>query len=356
MGIDIACLKNRDLIIYEAISGSRAYGLATPQSDTDIRGVFVLPKSEFYSLSYIAQVSNESHDIVYYELKKFIELLSKNNPNVLELLNIPKDCTLYEHPLYKRLKKFPFLSKLCKDTFAGYAMSQIKKARGLNKKILNPMEGKRKTILDFCYVTHHQGSLTLHKWLEIKGFKAEHCGLVNIPHMKNFFALFYDPSGKLGYRGIIKNESSEDVALSSIPRDQSVISYLTFNKEGYSYYCKQYREYQQWLNERNDARYQNTLAHGKNYDAKNMMHTFRLLNMAEEIAEYQEIRVQRADREFLLKIKKGEFEYEDLLNLAEEKIQRLETLFEQSSLPDTPDLPQINQLLVEIREGFYQND
>ena len=29
-------------IIFECISGSRAYGLATASSDTDIRGVFVL--------------------------------------------------------------------------------------------------------------------------------------------------------------------------------------------------------------------------------------------------------------------------------------------------------------------------
>lgn len=33
-------LKKNDLIILECISGSRAYGLETPTSDTDIKGVF----------------------------------------------------------------------------------------------------------------------------------------------------------------------------------------------------------------------------------------------------------------------------------------------------------------------------
>ncbi len=40
-------LRNRGLIILECISGSRAYGLDTPSSDTDIKGVFMLSKEEY---------------------------------------------------------------------------------------------------------------------------------------------------------------------------------------------------------------------------------------------------------------------------------------------------------------------
>ena len=46
-------LKDSGHIIFEAISGSRAYGLATATSDTDIRGVFILPKDQCYSLNYV---------------------------------------------------------------------------------------------------------------------------------------------------------------------------------------------------------------------------------------------------------------------------------------------------------------
>jgi len=83
-------LKNRNLIILECISGSKAYGLDTPQSDTDIKGVFLLPKPNFYGLKYIPQISNESNDIVYYELGRFMQLLAFNNPNIMELLNTPE--------------------------------------------------------------------------------------------------------------------------------------------------------------------------------------------------------------------------------------------------------------------------
>ena len=80
---------------------------------------------------------------------------------------------------------------------------------------------------------------------------------------------------------------------------------LYFNKDGYSVYCKKYKEYWEWVGKRNEARYNTTMSHGKNYDSKNMMHVFRLLLMAKEIAEEGKINVYRNDREFLLSIKEG---------------------------------------------------
>ncbi len=40
-------LKNKNLILFQAISGSRSFGLATENSDTDIRGVYYLLKEDF---------------------------------------------------------------------------------------------------------------------------------------------------------------------------------------------------------------------------------------------------------------------------------------------------------------------
>ncbi len=49
----IQTLKNKKLLLFEAISGSRSFGLATENSDTDIKGVFYLPKEDFFGLNYI---------------------------------------------------------------------------------------------------------------------------------------------------------------------------------------------------------------------------------------------------------------------------------------------------------------
>lgn len=344
-------LKASKSIIFECISGSRAYGLATATSDTDIRGVFVLPKEQFYSLEYVGQINNETNDIVYYELRKFIELLLKNNPNILELLNVPDNCILIKDPIFDQIKMEYFLSKLCKNTFANYAYTQIKKARGLNKKIVNPVEKERKSVLNFCYVRTGKQSIALEKFLEVKKLEARHCGLVKIAHMKDCYNLFYGLGN--GYQGVAR-ENANEVCLSSIAKEEEPVALLYFNVDGYSSYCKKYKEYWTWVEKRNEERYKNNVAHGKNYDTKNMMHTFRLLHMAEEIAKEGSVNVRRSDRDYLLRIKNGDFEYDDLVNEAEKIKEELEGFYDQSDLMEKPDLDRMNKLLVSIRGEFYK--
>jgi uncharacterized protein len=353
--MNIATLKEKKMILLECISGSRAYGLHTPQSDTDIKGVFLLPKELFYGLEYTEQVNNETNDEVYYELKRFIDLLVKNNPNILELLSTSDDCVLYKDPMLNLIKPELFLSRLCKQTFAGYAQSQIKKAKGLNKKIVNPIDKERKSVIDFCYVVQGQGSISLHTWLNKTGNKQDDCGLVNITHMKDLFSVFHNNQLSEGcLKGICSGIEANDISLSSVEKGIEPIAILHFNKDGYSRYCKDYKEYWDWVAHRNDIRYEHTIDHGKNYDAKNMMHTFRLLNMAEEIATENTIHVKRNDRDFLLKIRSGHFEYNHLVQLANEKILRIEELYERSDLPDQPDILKAEELLIQLRSTFYK--
>ncbi|MFD2562749.1 nucleotidyltransferase domain-containing protein [Aquimarina rubra] len=347
----IAELKASGNIIFECISGSRAYGLDTATSDTDIRGVFVLPKEKFYSLEYVGQINNETNDIVYYELRKFIELLSKNNPNILELLNVPSACILKKDPIFDQINMEYFLSKLCKDTFANYAYTQIKKARGLNKKIVNPVDKERKTVIDFCYIRTGKQSILCKEFLAKNNLEMSNCGLVKIPHMKDCYNLFY--AGGKGYQGIAR-ENANEVCLNSVPKEEQPLAMLYFNVDGYSSYCKKYKEYWTWVEKRNEARYNNNVAHGKNYDTKNMMHTFRLLHMAKEIAEEGTVNVRRMDRDYLLGIKNGDFEYDDLVNKAEELKESLDELYGKSNLIKRPDLAEVNNLLIKIRDDFYK--
>lgn len=354
-------LRNQQLILLECISGSKAYGLDLPSSDTDIKGVFILPKHHYYSLDYIPQINDANNDVVFYELKRFMELLAKSNPNLLELLNTPKHCLLYQHPLMANLSPSLFLSKACEHTFATYAAAQIKKARGLNKKIRNPMGKERKTVLDFCYVIDGQGSKKVAQWLAARHWQQNYCGLVNIANMPNTYGLYYDEQGMatqgakgLGFKGIVQKKTANDVSLSNIPKGLSPITTLSFNKDGYKKYCKDYRAYWDWVAKRNDARYQNTIAHGKNYDAKNMMHTFRLLDMALEIAEQQQIIVHRPNRAALLRIRSGEFTYEALVEKADTQLAQIKKAFANSSLPEQPDKTLINEWLIKIRTAFYE--
>ncbi|MEO0334712.1 MAG: nucleotidyltransferase, partial [Bacteroidota bacterium] len=241
--------------------------------------------------------------------------------------------------------------RLCEQTFGSYALTQVKKARGLNKKILNPVEPERKSVLDFCYVVQGQGSVPVKAFLKKHRMRQEDCGLSSIAHMREVYGLYHDPEQP--YKGIVQRENANDISLSSITKEAKPVAILSFNKSGYSSYCREYREYWEWVAKRNDARYQNTLSHGKSYDAKNMMHTFRLLAMAEEIGKEGTINVRRADREFLLSIKGGEFEYEELVQQAEAKIGEIAQVYENSALSEKPDIAKIEQLLVGMRSELY---
>ena len=343
-------------ILLTALSGSHAYGLNTPQSDIDIRGVFLLTQKKLYGFHQVEQVSDDKNDVTYFELGRFIHLLTKNNPNILELLAVPQDMIKYKHPIMGRIKPEMFLSKLCKLTFAGYAREQIKKAWSLNKKILNPMEERRKSILEFCYVIIGQGSVPFQSWLEANNLEQQDCGLTNIPNMQDLYAFYHcsqfpeNPE----FRGIINTEDSQQVRLSSIPKGAEPMAILHYNKNGYSVYCKHYLEYWTWVEMRNQHRYESTVEHGKQYDAKNMMHTFRLLHMAEEIARDGIINVRREhDKEYLMKIRKGDYYYKDLVDRAEAKLDEIDLLFNKSKLPEKPNALLAEQLLIEMREELY---
>ncbi|MFT4641032.1 MAG: hypothetical protein ACI8T1_004367 [Verrucomicrobiales bacterium] len=341
--------------LFDAVSGSRAYGTDTPESDIDIRGVFVLPPEQFYGFSPPVQVSDATNDITFYELGRFIDLLTKNNPNVVELIGTPKDCIHHQHPLWERLEPRLFLSKRCRDTFAGYAMGQIRKARGLNKKIVNPFPKERRTTQDFCHVMEGQGSMPLKDWLAERAIKPEDCGLVSIPHMRDVYGIYHDPTEMGEYRGIFADSEASEVRCSSVAQEAQPIGWMAFNKDGFKKYCREYQSYWDWVEHRNEARYATNIEHGRNYDSKNLMHTFRLLDMAEEIAREGEIRVRRPNRDELMRIRQGEFEYEDLVDQAEAKVTKIDALFEKSPLPNEPDRDAIERLLVDIRQAFYKN-
>ncbi|TXF89973.1 nucleotidyltransferase [Neolewinella aurantiaca] len=333
-------------------SGSHAYGLATETSDEDFRGVFYAAKHDFYAGAAPEQVADANNDRVYYELGRFVELLTKANPTALELLASPAEAILYRHPVMEQLRIEDFLTKACKNTFAGYAITQIRKARGLNKKVHNPMPKERKPVEHFCYVLTDGKSIPLLTWLSKTSFASCDLALVRIDHTRGVYAVYHDPGGTWA-EGITSGPNANDVHLSSVPKGQKCLTYLSFNHDGYSVYCRNHREYWQWVGARNDVRYESTLSHGQGYDSKNMMHTIRLLDMAIEIFRDGQLNVLRPDRDFLLRVKAGAFPLDTVLEMAESRLAALEAYAAKSNLPATVDKAMAAGRLVGMREELY---
>ncbi len=173
-----------------------------------------------------------------------------------------------------------------------------------------------------------------------------------MPHSKGVYAIFYDESAK--YKGIIQKENANEVSLSSIEKGEKEIAYLYCNQNSYSTYCKDYKEYWDWIEKRNDDRYQTNQEHGKNYDSKNMMHTIRLLQTAEQILKTGKLKIRVSNRKELLDIKSGQIEYDDLLKMADKLIASITKNYDTCTLQDFPNKEKIEALLVKMRSELYK--
>ena len=300
----------------------------------------------------IEQVSDERQDNTFYEIGRFLQLAMKANPNILELFYLPKDMILERTPSYDLIveSRDMFLTKSIRNSLGGYAIAQIHKARGKNKKIVNPVDKERKTPMDFCYILTITGAKPLKEWLFVQrgdAFKQENYGLSKVDHAHNIYYI-YNNEEKYDYKSIIGKDSNE-LRLSSIPKEAIIgFDVLYYNSEGYSEYCKDYKDYWDWMANRNEARYASVENHGKGYDGKNLMHCFRLLDMGIDAAKNGELIVKRSNKEWLLKVKYGEFEYDDLITQAEEKLEEFEVAIETCDLPTKVDINKVNDLLLTI--------
>lgn len=422
-------VKNKKLLLYEYIRGSQAYGTSTPESDEDHGGIYIAPEKALMGLGfdYQEEILDEKGDTCWWEIGRFLQLALKSNPTVLEALFIPDDKVIYEHPLITELKKHrdQFLTKRCFKPLGGYMVSQIEKARGQNKKIhwdINQMT--RKTPLDFAYTFHKQGSQNIQPWLEERGLDQRNIGLVNIPNMEGVYGAYYDfgqhiklngiskeyfcnactyqndkfvnycidffnidetyrrywsgdfydkisiPKG--GHCGIISpNMDSTEVRYNShvnfspVKKGDEPICWIVYNQSAYENHCRKYKEYEEWKQKRNKARYENNLKGlDKNnselfYDAKNMMHSFRLATMAIEIAKGEGMKVNRTgiDADFLLDVRNRKYTYTELIDKLEVLKAKMNEAFNTSTLPEKIDVEFVNDTLLSIRHSFtYESE
>jgi predicted nucleotidyltransferase len=115
-------------VIYRCIIGSVSYGLAGEGSDIDRRGFYLPPAELHWSLFDLPeQLENRETEECYWEIRKFVTMALKANPNVLECLYTP--LVEFSTPLADELiaGRSAFLSKLIYQTYNGYVMSQFKR-------------------------------------------------------------------------------------------------------------------------------------------------------------------------------------------------------------------------------------
>lgn len=119
-------------VILQGVTGSTAYGLATPDSDVDRLGVYVEPATAFHGLHLpidkAASKVTTDPDIQHHEARKFCQLALRCNPTITELL------WLKEHEIREwsgldliYLRDHFLSAKLVRDSYFGYASQQFRR-------------------------------------------------------------------------------------------------------------------------------------------------------------------------------------------------------------------------------------
>lgn len=86
-------MKKDKIQILKVLVGSKAHGTADKNSDSDYRGVYIIPTSTLVSMGYkhkgVSWVEGETEDQTSYELENFLNLALQGHPNILEMFVAP---------------------------------------------------------------------------------------------------------------------------------------------------------------------------------------------------------------------------------------------------------------------------
>lgn len=296
-------------LIYETVHGSHAYGLATPSSDLDLKGVIVGPRAWYMGFRGGHEQIELSPDHVRFEIRKLMRLAANANPTLIELLwTSPEDHRVVT-PAGERLltARELFLSRRVKESFAGYALSQLKRIK-----------------------THR-------RWLLAPPREEPSRAAFGLPEQ----ALI--PRDQMGAAEALMERGEGDPA----ELTPNFLAALALEKR-YRAARREWEQYRGWLRERNPGRAELEARFG--YDTKHALHLVRLLRMAAEIAETGRVLVKRPDREELLGIRAGRWAYDDLVSYAESLGERVKEAASASPLPEAPDEAALDTLCVSIVE------
>jgi predicted nucleotidyltransferase len=319
----------KDRMMLLTLGGSHAYGTNVCQmevneetgeeflyeSDVDLRGIVAEGKTEITGLSAFEQFENKATDTVLYSLRKIVSLMLNCNPNTVEILGTRPDQIFYISPEGKLLRDNVdiFLSRRAVHSFGGYANQQLRRLQNALARDSYPQTEKEKHIMNTINV--------------------------QMQHLREHYAPFDDGAFNLYIDDAVTEDYEKEIFL-----DINLKHYpLRHFKNIFSEMGNVVSEYSK-LGKRNKKKDELHLN-------KHAMHLIRLFLMGKEILEGKGINTFRAeDREFLLKIRNGEFPYEEVFAMVDKYEAEFQYAKDNSPLPDKPDYRVVEELVMHIND------
>ncbi len=346
-------LPENFLLISEFVTGSHMYGTSTPSSDLDTRGVFIPSKEYFYGfLHRTEQYEDKVNDIVYYEIRKFMDLALKANPTIIEFFFIPRECMRKTTPIWEVFvaNKNLFLSTKCKFTFSGYAFSQLKRIKNHREWLLHPP--KKKPEREDFDLPNHKSLLSgdqIGAFNEIISIYLKQIGKFH--ELKDGLEEMEESHT---YKAIVKNIVKLDfkAVQQIVPLSDNIMIALEKEK-AFSNASRHWQQHQEWKKSRNPERAKLEAKYG--YDTKHAMHLYRLVDECKELMATGEIILPRPDREHLLAIRNGLYKYDQLMERFDDINSELEHLYNNSVLPKKPKAEKADDLCIKIVETHFKS-
>jgi uncharacterized protein len=290
-----------DSLILLGRRGSEAHGLYIPGGhggvdDRDLMGIVIPPKNYYLGMHRweVAEAINGPWDVVLYELRKFVHLLCKQNPNVLQLLwlededylSIPKRNRFFGANLVRARLLFRHAT-YARSSFVGYAHGQL----------------KRMTAFD---------ATSMQRIVDLEAMLTDHG--INLGHAAE---------------GKLRNERPDVQVL--------VDQYVGMRRT----YHKAYMGAKRWA-----------MVQKIGYDPKNAAHLIRLLHLGYEYLTTGHMQVRRTwDREMLIEMKQGLWPLDAIQAHADEwfkKVRETDTV-----LPESIDDDRVDELVTSMVGDFH---
>lgn len=341
--------------IFSTIVGSKAYGLDTKESDTDIRGIAVLSDLSYYYgfLNNFEQWEDKKEDTVIYDIRKAFKLMADANPNMLDLLFTDERFHIKKSKIFDKIldNRDKFLSKRVRFSYVGYAYAQLKRIKTARSWLLNPPSKKpersdyglpkekfisKEDIGAFQWIMAHLLKDSL-EYINLSDSVKEE--LENV----NWIGLLQSKD--------IPNKASNLVQNITGASDEWMD--LMYREKAYINAKRHYDSYINWKKNRNKKRAQMEEKFG--FDGKHAAHLVRLLRMGKEILSGEGVILYRHDREELMSIRNGHWKYDELLEYAKDMEEQIIELYHKSDLPNKPDRVFLDSLCVDIVNEYINS-
>lgn len=358
MNIDLSFLQQPHLpwleshTIFVSVHGSHAYGMSTPESDLDLRGVAVPPREMLLGyLQRFEQHQIKEPDVTIFSIQKFFKLCADGNPNALEILfTEPEDQVCLKHWGDVLVgEREMFLSQKIRSTFSGYARAQLHRIESHRKWLMSPPKKKPERV-DFG----------LPEQAEVPKNQLDTAMSMVVKKMQDWDVDYtgLDPADTIALQGSIANMLAEmkvsteeqfHTAGRAIGMNDNFLDLLA-RERSYKGALTNWNQYNQWKDNRNPVRAILEEKHG--FDTKHASHLVRLFRSCIDVLETGKLKVRRPDAKELLSIKNGAWDYDRLMQESESLQARVDVALRNTKLPKEPKYHELDKLCVKITEAM----